>query len=199
MLDSHHWVVIASLVIICLQGAQLRLFKSKLGLYFILMTVPIFTWLISDFVSRQSITYFQQMITEQLQTLQIVVLLEAALLCFTRYKIPVLSTFLALLYGQLFWFQSGYFELSFTLQGIIYGVAIAAVLFVNKLISQDEPLWLNVLFITLLLTTYLTATELPSTSDIKVNVSEILVSIASFSGVIFLGFAIQKIIIRKFK
>ncbi len=199
MLDSNHWVAIACLLIVCIQGTQLRLLKPQLGLYLILFGVPFLTWMISDFVSRQSSTHFQQLITEQLQTLQIVVLLEAALLCFTRYKIPALSTFLALVYGQLFCFQSGYFELPFTLQGIIYGVIISVLLLVNKFISQYEPLWSKAIFITLLLTTYLTATQVPSTNDLNFNLNEMLVSIASLVGVICLGFALQKIMIRKLK
>ena len=189
MLDVNSWLIIASISILSIQGAQLRCFKPQWALP-VAVVFPVFLALmLSDFIATQSLTAWQSMANSQLQTLQIMVLLEAALACFSQLKILPISTVLAFGFSHLYFLQQGFVDLTFTAQGVVYGAAIAVLLVTNHYLSNHEKYWSHILFAVLLMCTFLTSTSLYTPDNINADFSwaEMLISVMSFAGLVLLG------------
>ena len=199
MITSNEWAYIAALLLMSVQGMKLGQVKPSWLLWLFLLSVPFITWGISDFMSRQSIKNVESIVVEQLQIIQVLVLFEVLLLCFTRYTLAIVSFSLVLSYGQLLLLQSGYLMLPFAIQGVIYGTAISVFLFINLWISRDKTPWLKIHFFILLFFTYISASHFTHTQVSNIEINEVVLALMSFTCVICSGFVFQKIVTRNFK
>lgn len=148
MLETNQWLLALTICVLSMQGTQLRFISSVSKLIAIAITIPIVTFLVSSFVALNNILEVQGFLKKQSQFILLIIMTEAALLYFFKpvYKLPLISAIGALFYGQLLFFQSGLVDLSFDLQGIIYGIGISVLIFINRLLAAVEEIWCAALF-----------------------------------------------------
>ena len=203
MLEFNLWLLIASFSAIGMQGIQLGRLSANWPLpvagtiVMIVSVVVAATYFASDFIASQSLLHWQEIANQQWQTIQIIVLLELALACFLTLKVLPFSTVAGIAYLQLQLFQQGWLNLPFAWQGAVFGCAIACFFVLNYIFTKVEKSWPTVIFIMLLVATYLTAVKHSTSALAPTNWYEMLLSLSCLTGVILLGVVVQKIKISR--
>jgi len=179
------------------QGFQLKKYSSP---WYILVLVVLPASIcagLSDFLVLQSVTVLQQHLLSQIELISIIVLLEAFFICFLTkgYKLPLVSTFAALVYGQMLFYQMGWFSWSFTVQGIIYGLVVSLMLLVTIKLSKKIIHLEKVLIITLLGITLIQTAQWPLTQQtpIESDFQSLIYSLGLISILILMGYVFTRI------
>ncbi len=200
MLELNSWLLVASLSTLSIQGTQLLHFKLQLTIAVAYVLPVVIAIVLSDFVVTQSLPAWNKLVTAQLQSLQIVILLEAALVCFSPFKLLPIGALLAFCFGHLNFLQQGFVDWSFTMQGLIYGVAVSVIIMLNHYLAKIEEHWTVVLFVVLLMSTFLTSNQKPESVNVAYSLTEMLISLLSIAALLAIGMLRQKIrIFRKNK
>jgi len=180
-----------------LQGCQFKKCSSR---WYILVLVVLPASVcagLSDFLILQSVTVLQQQLLNQTELISAIVLLEALLICFLTkdYKLPLVSMLTTLIYGQMLFYQMGWFSWSFTIQGIIYGlvVSLALMLTINlckKVIYLEKVIIFTLLGITLIQTAQWPLTQEP---PIESDFLSLIYSLTMIFILILMGYVFTRV------
>lgn len=192
MLEINDWLVIAVIASLSIQGIQLGQLRYRWAIWLAGLVVVLFSFSVSEFIATQNILTWQKLVTEQQQTLQIIVLLELSLTLFLQYKFLPVSSALALFYGQLLFFQQGWFDWSFQWQGGIFGVAICCLWGINMALNQIEKYWPLMIFFVVALCSIVSAATPSQPVIVTTNWQEMIISLLTITSVIFAGLCVEK-------
>jgi hypothetical protein len=193
MIETNHWLLIAAACALSIQGIQLGRFKPSWILPGYCLLLIVICYFSSHFIAGQNIQVWQKVANEQIQTVQIIVLLEITLALFLGCKILPISSFFSLFYGQLIFFQQGWLSFPFHWQGGFYGMGVVSLFILNFILSKVETFWGKQIFLLLGLATFLNASKLPQATSINNNWYEMAISLAVLASFITLGVAATKI------
>lgn len=200
MLEFDIWLLSATLIVLCVQGAKLNSFASPLALAITCASVIGICTICADVVASQSLVTWQQLAQSQLQTVQILLLLEVSLACFAGLKVLPISLSCALLYGELWFFQQGMVDSSFILQSAIFSAAACAIMLASFYLTKVEQFWPTFLFIILLISTVFMSASLPKQTQLPtINWFEVTTSISVLLLFIGIGSAWQQFYLFKKK
>jgi hypothetical protein len=163
MFSLEQWLMLIALIALLLQGYQLRTYAlSRVGLL-IVVILPLITLMLSDYLAQQSVILLQQTLLAQSEFISVIVLLEALLTCFAvkGYKLPLISMFCSIVYGQMLFYQTGWFSWSFIVQGGVYGLGISVVLLLTIVLAKQQSRLPQVLIVILLGIIFLQSAQLP--------------------------------------
>lgn len=192
MLEIKVWLIVAAIGVLSLQGIELAQLKPRWILWLVAFLVIALSYLSSDFIAAQNILVWQKFAAQQQQTIQIVVLLELTLAVFLRYRIMPISSLFAFIYGQLLLFQQGWFDWAFQWQGLLFGIAIACLWFINKNLSKSEKYWPQLVLFVVALSTVLSAATPPQPVSTGTNWQEMSVSLVLLASIVTTGIAIEQ-------
>jgi len=197
MLNINEWLTLLALIAFMLQGFQLKKYSSS---WYILVLVVLPASVcagLSDFLILQSVTVLQQQLLTKIELISVIVLLEAFFIFFLTkdYKLPLVSMLTTLIYGQMLFYQMGWFSWSFTIQGIIYGlvVSLALTLIINlckKVIYLEKVLIITLLGITLIQTAQWPLTQ---QTPIESDFQSLIYSLTMISILILMGYVFTRV------
>jgi len=193
MLETNLWLLIAATCALSIQGIQLGRFRSSWILPGCCLLLIVICYYTSHFIASQNIQIWQKVANEQIQTVQIIVLLEITLALFLGCKVLPISSLFALFYGQLIFFQQGWLSFPFHWQGAFYGMGVVSLFILNFILSKVEVFWGKQIFVLLGLATFLSASKLPQATSINNNWYEMVISLAVLASFITLGVVATKI------
>jgi len=194
MVNLEQWLMLLALISLALGGCQLNSWQVGreriLGGGVISLVVAL-TISLSDFLAAQSVIALQQQLATHAEVLSVVVLLEALLVCcaMTRYKLPLVSTFGAIIYGQMLFYQAGWLPWSFLAQGAVYGTGVAALIIFFWLLSHRQRLFGRGAMVGVVIISWTQLGQLPPPRqfEIPTDVQALVVCIAGFVSLIALG------------
>jgi len=195
MVNLEQWLMLLALSSLAFGGCQLQSWQLGRGRMFaqvgIVMLVPLIAALMSGFLAAQSVVTLQQQLIAQAEFLSVLVLLEALLVSFSvkGYKLPLLSTLGAIVYGQMLFYQAGWLSWSFMAQGVVYGAGMAAVLLFCWALAAQQPSLAKVLVVSMLVFSMVQLAQLPPPRQFEavIDFSAIVVCLAGIASLILLG------------
>lgn len=201
MLNHEAWLISAAIAILLMMGGQLSQHKQKYALPVIVL-LPIFLAAIAaDYFSTLSLLDVHEQLAQYGEIVAIIGLTECMLSLFylRRYSVPFLSGICAFYYGLMQFYQTGWFDLSFTEQALLYGLSVGILLGLLRYIS----IWLTELVVIsfglLLIVTIVQFSNLPiSTSHMEMVDYKAMFIAASFTGAILLCGVLYSVFKSKF-
>jgi len=170
MFSPEQWLMLLALITLLFQGQQLRAYDLSKTALLLMVFLPILTLSLSEYLARQSVIALQQTLLAQSQFMSAVVLLEALLTCFVikGYKFPLVSMLLAVVYGQMLFYQTGWFSWSFNIQGAVYGLCISMMLILTTVLARQSSRFPPVIIGLLLMVIFLQLAQWPPARQFEV-------------------------------
>ncbi|MDO6426689.1 hypothetical protein Q4489_06670 [Thalassotalea sp. 1_MG-2023] len=187
MLNINEWLLISSVLVFSIQGTAIEPRRIKFLLPIVMCILLFITIAMTDFITAQRLPHWLSIAKQQSQALQIIVLLEAALVCFSQLKVLPISFLLAFSLGHLTFLQQGFVEGTFIMQGIMYAVIVTVLIFINCVFAAIDRIWRNILFTALLLSVFFTSFEMAENVDVAFSWFELFISVLSVIALLLLG------------
>ncbi|PAJ73711.1 hypothetical protein CJF42_14170 [Pseudoalteromonas sp. NBT06-2] len=171
MFSLDKWLILLILLAIVLQGYQLKDTFNAWIIGLIIVFPPLLCTILSEYLVMQSVTVLQQKIYSELELVCVIVLLETLLTCFLNknYKLPLLSVIGAIIYGQMLFYQMGWFSLSFTVQGFVFGLVVSGVVLLTTTVSLKYEFLDKVLILSAVAIIWLQTSKWPLTRQLEIT------------------------------
>ncbi len=192
LISVDQWVLVSAVLVVLLQANEARKIRSQFLLAASLVSPVVIAYVANNFIVHFSIIQLHQIIADFGPLIGVVILLEVLVITkgYVERPLPTASFIAALIYLQMYFYQTGWLSWNFEYMALVYGSFTMALMWsVKCAFDVFTPLPIIIAAFQFLLVGLVFA-KLPgiSTQIVPVNWQEILTSALLLGGMLVAGF-----------